>query len=63
MVLQIRPTKLIILIQDILEGTELGQQEELSTVMNIMNQQQTQSSVSLGAVQGQTGAVTGLLEG
>jgi len=50
-------------VQDILEGTELGQQEELSTVMNIMNQQQTQSSVSLGAVQGQTGAVTGLLEG
>ena len=47
-------------VQDILEGTELGQQEELSTVMNIMNQQQTQSSVSLGAVQGQTGAVTGL---
>ena len=49
-------------IQDIIEGTELGQSEELREVVNIIRQQESASSVSLGATQATTGEVTGLLE-
>ncbi len=49
-------------IQDIIEGTELGQSEELREVINIIRQQESASAVSLGATQATTGAVTGLIE-
>jgi hypothetical protein len=49
-------------VQDILEGTELGQSEELRQVINIIRQQESASAVQLGATQAQTGAVTGLVE-
>ena len=49
-------------IEDIIEGTELGQSEELREVINIIRQQESASAVSLGATQATTGAVTGLLE-
>lgn len=49
-------------VQDILEGTQLGQQEELQQVMNIMRQTESRSAAQLGAVTTQAGAVTGLTE-
>jgi len=49
-------------VEDIIEGTELGQSEELREVINIIRQQESASAVSLGATQATTGAVTGLLE-
>ena len=41
-------------VQDIIEGTQLGQQEELRQVINIMNQQTLGSSAQLGAAQANT---------
>ncbi|MDC3399623.1 hypothetical protein OAY22_03630, partial [Acidimicrobiia bacterium] len=49
-------------VQDILEGTQLGQQEELQQVINIMRQTESRSAAQLGAVTTQAGAVTGLTE-
>lgn len=49
-------------VEDIIEGTELGQSEELRQVVNIIRQQESASAVQLGATQATTGAVTGLLE-
>ena len=49
-------------VQDIIEGTELGQSEELREVINIIRQQESGSSVQFGAAQSRTGQVTGLIE-
>ena len=49
-------------VQDIIEGTELGQSEELKEVINIIRQQESGSSVQFGAAQSRTGQVTGLIE-
>jgi len=49
-------------VQDIMEGTQLGQQEELKQVINIMRQTESGSAAQLGAATTQSGAVTGLTE-
>ena len=48
-------------VQDIIEGTELGQMEEMRAVQNIIRQTESESAVVLGAKTAQTGAVTGLV--
>lgn len=49
-------------VQDIIEGTELGQMEEMRAVQNIIRQQEARSAAVIGAKTTQTGEVTGLLE-
>jgi len=49
-------------VQDIIEGTELGQMEEIKAVQNIIRQQEARSAAVIGAQTTQAGAVTGLVE-
>lgn len=49
-------------VQDIIEGTELGQMEEMRAVQNIIRQTESKSAAVIGAQTAQTGAVTGLVE-
>lgn len=49
-------------VQDIVEGLQLGDVEDLQQVSNIIRQVQAQSSVQAGARTTQAGAVTGLIE-
>ena len=48
--------------QDIVAGLEIGEQEELDEIINIIRQTESQSSVIAGATKSKTGAVTGLTE-
>jgi len=48
--------------QDIVAGLEIGEQEELDEIINILRQTESQSSVIAGATKSKTGAVTGLTE-
>ena len=48
--------------QDIVAGLEIGEQEELDEIINIIRQTESQSSVISGATKSKTGAVTGLTE-
>lgn len=48
--------------QDIVEGTQLGSEEDFRVVGNILRQQAVQSSIQSGARTTQAGAVTGLIE-
>ena len=48
--------------QDIVAGLEIGEQEELDELINIIRQTESQSSVIAGATKSKTGAVTGLTE-
>ena len=48
--------------QEILEGLEIGEQEELNEIINILRQTETESSAVLGAAKSKKGAVTGLVQ-
>ena len=48
--------------QDIVAGLEIGEQEELDEIINIIRKTESQSSVISGATKSKTGAVTGLTE-
>ena len=48
--------------QDIVAGLEIGEQEELDEIINIIRQTESQSSVIAGATKSKTGAITGLTE-
>lgn len=48
--------------QEILEGLEIGEQEELNEIINILRQTETESSAALGAAKSERGAVTGLVQ-
>lgn len=49
-------------VQDIVEGLQLGDMEDLTNISNILRQQSSQSSAVAGARQTQQGQVTGLTE-
>lgn len=49
-------------VQDIVEGLQLGDMEDLTNISNILRQQASQSSAVAGARQTQQGQVTGLTE-
>ena len=48
--------------QEILEGLEIGEQEELNEIINILRQTETESSAVVGAAKSKKGAVTGLVQ-